>query len=89
MARYGLDRRNAYSTSLSILLTGIIPACVWGLYDMHGNVGDYCNDWRGDNTGDATDPTGPHWAHAEFDEEVFSQRDSNLPTALATASHRW
>ena len=47
----------------------------WGLYDMHGNVGELCIDWYQANfAADATDPVGPEtgtgrsvrcgtWAH--------------------------
>jgi formylglycine-generating enzyme required for sulfatase activity len=47
------------SDGVSHVVRGKLPNA-WGLYDIHGNVGEWCLDWFGDySTRPALDPEGP------------------------------
>ncbi|MBY0374484.1 MAG: SUMF1/EgtB/PvdO family nonheme iron enzyme, partial [Bryobacteraceae bacterium] len=82
--RYAWTNSRSYGTTHPV---GSKPANAWGLYDMHGNVWEWCADWYAPYpAGPQTDPRGP----ASGSERVFRGGSYfDFPIALRSANrHR-
>jgi formylglycine-generating enzyme required for sulfatase activity len=57
LPEHGWFKRNSSNRTHTV---GLLEPNAWGLYDMHGNVWEWCSDWYGDYPkGALSDPTGP------------------------------
>ena len=89
------DQANFGKRLMRTTPVGLFPSNAWGLFDMHGNVWEWCADWFAEDyyeIGAATDPAGPSdGAHYVLRGGAWSSTDVGCRSAhrgMSAPNHR-
>ena len=79
---YGVNVKGTKSRGL--FRGGSFSANAWGIFDMHGNVGEWCSDWYASKYEGGVDPTGPNTGSVR----VWRGGTALLPAASCRSAFR-
>lgn len=80
---YGVDEEGEYREKTTVVKT--FKPNAWGLYDMHGNLYEWCLDWYGEALEGGKDPVGP----AEGDGYIIRGGTWNRKATSCRSAYRY
>lgn len=86
LGRYYYNQKDGNGGYTNHTVVGSYQPNAWGIYDMHGNVEEWCLDRYGSLTQGGRDPVGP--SSGRFDFRIYRGGQWQLNEEYATSSYR-